>query len=62
MQEKYTTSLQVKEKSEAEEKVERELKEKDEVDKMAQWIKTVIQKIYKEILEVSLVVKATMEE
>ena len=51
-----------KENNEAEERAKRYLKEKDKAEKMAQKNQEVIQKLYKEILEVPLVVEATMEE
>jgi hypothetical protein len=71
---KYTNALQekskveekvdraLKEKNESKEKVEKVLKEKDGAEKMEQQIQTVVQKLYKEIPEVLIVVEATMEE
>jgi len=53
---------EMKKKNEAKEKDEKALREKDETEKMAQWIQTVVQNLYKEILEVPIVVEATMEE
>jgi hypothetical protein len=73
-QQKYTTALQekreveekfdrmIKEKNEAKEKTEKVLKEKNRAEEMELWIQTVIQKLYKEIPEVPMVVEAIMEE
>jgi len=51
----------VQEKHKAEKKEERILKEKDEVEQQVERIQQAIQKLYKEILEVSMVVEATLE-
>jgi hypothetical protein len=50
------------EKSEVEGKVTRALKDKDEVEQMAQKVYTTLQKQYKEVPEVLMVVESTMEE
>jgi hypothetical protein len=66
IQEKATTEekagMMLKEKSNVEEKAERILKEKDEVEKQAKRIQHAIQKLYKDILEMLMVVEATLEE
>jgi heterodisulfide reductase subunit B len=74
LQQDYRNSLQekstaeekdemiLKEKSEVEEKDERILKEKDEVEQQVEKIQQAIQKLYKDILEIPMVVEATLEE
>jgi phage shock protein A len=74
LQQQYETSLQqksevegkvegvMKEKNEAEERAKKALKEKDEAEIMAQKTQATVQKLYKEILEVPIVVEDTMEE
>jgi translation initiation factor IF-2 len=52
----------LKDKTEAEERVRKSLKEKDEVETIAQKTQEVVQKLYKAIPEVPIVVEATMEE
>ena len=60
LQKDYT--IVVKEKDEAEQKAERILKEKDEAKQQEERIQRVIQKLYKEIPEVPMVVESTLEE
>jgi exonuclease VII large subunit len=74
LQEKYDTTLQqkrevegrveeaLKKKYEVEERVEMTVKEKDEVESMVKKTQATVQKLYKAIPEVPLVVEATMEE
>jgi len=52
----------LKNKDTAEERVETTIKEKDEAESMARMTQATIQKFYKTIPDVPLVVKATMEE
>jgi molecular chaperone DnaK (HSP70) len=52
----------LKNKDEAEERAKKSLKEKDEVESIAQKTQATVQKLYKEIPEVPIVVEATMEE
>jgi seryl-tRNA synthetase len=52
----------LKGKNKFEERVKKYLKEKDEVESITQKTQEVVQKIYKEILEVPIVIEATMEE
>jgi seryl-tRNA synthetase len=52
----------LKDKTEVEERVKKSLKEKDEVEAIAQKTQATVQKLYKAIPEVPIVVKATMEE
>ena len=52
----------MKARNEAKERAKKALKEKDEVEKMMQKTQANIEKLYIEILEVPLVVEATMEE
>jgi isocitrate dehydrogenase kinase/phosphatase len=52
----------MKDKNEVKERAMQALKEKDEVKIMAQKTQVVIQNLYKEILDVPIVVEATMEE
>ena len=51
-----------KEKNEVEERTKKYLREKDEAESMAQKRQATIQKLYKEIPEVRIVVEDTMEE
>jgi hypothetical protein len=52
----------MKEKNEAEERVKKALKEKDEAKTIAQKTQAPVHKLYKTILEVPIVVEDTMEE
>jgi len=60
LQKDYT--IVVQEKDEAKKKVEMILKEKEEVEQQVERIYRSIQKLYKVILEVTMVVDATLEE
>jgi cell fate (sporulation/competence/biofilm development) regulator YmcA (YheA/YmcA/DUF963 family) len=53
---------EMKENNEAEERARKYLKEKDEAKIMAQKTQAAVQKLYKEIPEVPIVVEANMEE
>jgi hypothetical protein len=52
----------MKDKNQVEERVNKSIKEKDEAEILAHKTQAVIQKLYKAIMEVLIVVEATMEE
>ena len=52
----------MRENNEEEEKSKEIRKEKEEADKLTQKFQAVVQQLYKEVMEVRMVVKSTIEE